>query len=245
MKWNGLQLPTSSAIDHMSTMAHTEVEFCHYYKEKGKSLYKETQINTQSLCTWLDRELYVPAGSVQDTLQLSDILQIFQVLLFTMSVLMMLLSADNTEPLDLPGCLGAAGYWDNRAIQSCYDRVLIVLFFLMSWHFMICRFYTLINNTVSVKFLVHLDICWWSVCLIGLLWTQALGVTVAAEGVLSFRTRTEGSGWIQRRRCKEKTVRAAAKSLAGGDEGLCGRSWPLPQQLQCMVPSYLGIAKHG
>ncbi len=45
-----------------------------------------------------------------------------------MSVLLMLLSADNTEPLDLPGCLGAAEYWDNRAIQSCYERVLIVLF---------------------------------------------------------------------------------------------------------------------
>ncbi len=104
------------------------IEFCHYYKDKGKPLYKETQINIQNLCTWQDRELYVPAGSVQDTLQLSDILQIIQVLLFTMSVLLMLLSADNTEPLDLPGCLGAAEYWDNRAIQSCYERVLIVLF---------------------------------------------------------------------------------------------------------------------
>ncbi len=51
------------------------IEFCHYYKDKGKPLYKETQINIQNLCTWQDRELYVPAGSVQDTLQLSDILQ--------------------------------------------------------------------------------------------------------------------------------------------------------------------------
>lgn len=42
-----------------------------------------------------------------------------------MSVWMMLLSTDNTEPLDLPGCLGAR---DNRAIQSCYERELIVLF---------------------------------------------------------------------------------------------------------------------
>lgn len=76
MKWNGLQLQTSC---NMSTMAHTEVEFHPYCKDKGKPFYKETQINIQSLCTWQDQELYVPAGSVQDTLQLSDILQIIQV----------------------------------------------------------------------------------------------------------------------------------------------------------------------